>query len=203
MSDEIVQLEWDFFQQVQHIEGRASCQDDFETFYLQRKSQFDAFDQQVQVACLQDLKNAQKMKRNPVMEKYAYMMEYTDPDYFLTIQDQLPQVDEQKRALIQTLCDIEVSMREEMNQKYPYLLSQARLTYSMQDEKDDASFETYLRGELMTYSDETLYVYGQMILRMAQNHENLIEKILTNTVQAYGYDSLAEANKFIMESQKQ
>ena len=54
MSDDIVKLEWDFFQHVQHIEGRASCQDDFETFYLQRKSQFDAFDQDVQQACLQD-----------------------------------------------------------------------------------------------------------------------------------------------------
>ena len=58
MVDEIVQLEWDFFQQVHHIDGRASCQDDFETFYLQRKSQFEAFYQNVQKACLQDLKTS-------------------------------------------------------------------------------------------------------------------------------------------------
>ena len=61
MSDDIVQLEWEFFQHVQHIDGRASCQDDFETFYLQRKSQFDAFDQDVQQACLQDLKIAKQI----------------------------------------------------------------------------------------------------------------------------------------------
>lgn len=203
MSDEIVQLEWLFFQEVHHIDGRASCQDDFETFYLQRKSQFDAFDEKVQAACLEDLKMAQKDGRNPVMEKYAYMMENTDPEYFAGIQAQLPVVDQQKRELIQALCDIEVSMREEMNQRYPYLLSQARLTYSSQDEKDDTSFETYLRGELMTYRDETLYLYGQMVLSMVQNHENLIEKILMNTVKAYGYASLEEANNFIKESQKQ
>ncbi len=203
MSDDIVQLEWEFFQHVQHIDGRASCQDDFETFYLQRKSQFDAFDQDVQQACLQDLKVAKQMGRNPVMEKYAYMMESTDPDYYQTIQDQLPQVDPQKRAFIQILCEIEVSMREDMNEKYPYLLAQARLTHTLEDEKDDTSFETYLRGELMTYSDETLYLYGQMVLRMVQNQENLIEKILSNTVKAYGYSSLEEANNFMKESQKQ
>ena len=143
------------------------------------------------------------MGRNPVMEKYAYMMESTDPDYYQTIQDQLPQVDPQKRAFIQILCEIEVSMREDMNEKYPYLLAQARLTHTLEDEKDDTSFETYLRGELMTYSDETLYLYGQMVLRMVQNQENLIEKILTNTVKAYGYSSLEEANNFMKEIQKQ
>ena len=45
-----------FFSTGSHIDGRASCQDDFETFYLQRKSQFEAFYQNVQKACLQDLK---------------------------------------------------------------------------------------------------------------------------------------------------
>ena len=38
--EEIIQREWDFFQHVQHIDGRASCQDDFETFEKQRTAQF-------------------------------------------------------------------------------------------------------------------------------------------------------------------
>ena len=59
------------------------------------------------------------------MEKYAYMMESTDPEYFSTIRDQLPAVDQQKKDFINALCDIEVSMREDMNDQYPYLLSQA------------------------------------------------------------------------------
>lgn len=202
MVEDIVRLEWDFFQQVHHIDGRASCQDDFETFYLQRKSQFEAFDEKVQKACLRDLKEAQQIGRNPVMEKYAYMMESTDPQYYQQIKDSLPEVDEQKRHLIDAICKIEVSMREDMNQKYPYLLAQARLTHSYQDEKDDTSFETYLRGELMTYSDETLYLYGQMLVDMVKKDENLIENILFQTVKAYGYSSLEEANNFMMESEK-
>lgn len=202
MVEDIVNLEWEFFQQVHHIDGRASCQDDFETFYLQRKSQFEAFDEDVQKACLLDLEVAKQVGRNPVMEKYAYMMESTDPQYYQQIQDSLPEVDQQKRDLIDAICEMEVTMREDMNQKYPYLLSQARLTHSYQDEKDDTSFETYLRGELMTYSDETLYLYGQMVVNMVKNGENLIENILLHTVKAYGYSSLEEANNFMKDSEK-
>lgn len=202
MVEDIVNLEWGFFQQVHHIDGRASCQDDFETFYLQRKSQFEAFDEDVQKACLRDLEVAKQVGRNPVMEKYAYMMESTDPQYYQQIQDSLPEVDQQKRDLIDAICEMEVTMREDMNQKYPYLLSQARLTHSYQDEKDDTSFETYLRGELMTYSDETLYLYGQMVVNMVKNGENLIENILLHTVKAYGYSSLEEANNFMKDSEK-
>ncbi len=202
MVEDIVNLEWEFFQQVHHIDGRASCQDDFETFYLQRKSQFEAFDEDVQKACLRDLEVAKQVGRNPVMEKYAYMMESTDPQYYQQIQDSLPEVDQQKRDLIDAICEMEVTMREDMNQKYPYLLSQARLTHSYQDEKDDTSFETYLRGELMTYSDETLYLYGQMVVNMVKNGENLIENILLHTVKAYGYSSLEEANNFMKDSEK-
>lgn len=202
MIEEIIQREWEFFQEVHHIDGRASCQDDFETFYLQRKSQFEAFPLELQQACLEDLKQAKVIGRNPVMEKYAYMMESTDKEYFENIKDQLPPIDQQKKEIINVICSIEVNMREEMNQKYPYLLSKARLTHTKEDETDDTSFETYLRGELSTYSDYTLYLYGQMIIDMYNHKINLIQKILTNTVKLYGYQSLEEANNFIMNFEK-
>ena len=193
MSDDIVQLEWEFFQHVQHIDGRASCQDDFETFYLQRKSQFDAFDQDVQQACLQDLKVAKQMGRNPVMEKYAYMMESTDKDYYDTIKDQLPERSEEQMDIINTICRIEVAMREVFDQQYPRLSSLARDTHTGDDQQENTSFETYLRGELSTYSPETLYLYGRMIANMYQNGQNMILMIQEKTVQAYGYRSLDDA----------
>ena len=33
LIEEIIDIEWDMFQHVDNIGGRASCQDDFETFY--------------------------------------------------------------------------------------------------------------------------------------------------------------------------
>ena len=41
MIAEIMEIEWDMFQHVQNIGGRASCQDDWETFEIMRLSQYE------------------------------------------------------------------------------------------------------------------------------------------------------------------
>lgn len=193
MIKEIIEREWEFFQKVQNIGGRASCQDDFDTFYLQRKSQFEVFSTELLQSYLLDLKEAKNQGRNMIMEKYAYMMESTDPAYFLKIQNQLPVIDSSQRELIDFICQIQVSMREEFNQKYPCLAYNARETHTYEDQKDETSFETYLRGELMTYSSQTLYLYGQMLVEKMKNNQNLIIEIMEKTVISYGYASLEEA----------
>ena len=79
MIKEIIEREWEFFQKVQNIGGRASCQDDFETFNIQRTAQFKVFYQDVLESYLNDLKYYKNIGRNPVEEKYARMMESNDP----------------------------------------------------------------------------------------------------------------------------
>lgn len=193
MIEEIIQREWDFFQEVHNIGGRASCQDNFETFYLQRKGQFEVFYPEVNESYLKDLKLYKEIGRNPIMEKYAYMMESTDKDYYDTIKDQLPERSEEQMDIINTICRIEVAMREVFDQQYPRLSSLARDTHTGYDQQENTSFETYLRGELSTYSPETLYLYGRMIANMYQNGQNMILMIQEKTVQAYGYRSLDDA----------
>lgn len=193
MIEEIIQREWDFFQEVHNIGGRASCQDNFETFYLQRKGQFEVFYPEVNESYLKDLKLYKEIGRNPIMEKYAYMMESTDKDYYDTIKDQLPERSEEQMDIINTICRIEVAMREVFDQQYPRLSSLARDTHTGDDQQENTSFETYLRGELSTYSPETLYLYGRMIANMYQNGQNMILMIQEKTVQAYGYHSLDDA----------
>lgn len=202
MIEEIVQREWDLFQKVRHIDGRADCQDDHETFYLQRKSQFEVYPQDLLDSYLKDLKEAELVGRNMIMEKYAYMMESTEPKYFQSIQDQLPYIDESKRELIDMICEIEVGMREEVNQKYPSLVTLARHVHTSEDTIDNISFETYLRGELCTYSSHSLYLYGQMIVKIFNQGENIVENILEHTVKAYGYSSLEQANEYYKNKKK-
>lgn len=195
MIEEIIKREWDFFQKVHHIDGRADCQDDFETFYLQRKSQFEVFYDDVNKSYLQDLKDYEKIGRNPLMEKYAYMMESSDPEYFQTIKEYLPQLAPQQIQLINSICAIEVDMREEFNQQYPHLASHARYTHTSEDTQAETSFETYLRGELSTYSFETLWLYGKMLVDMINKQENIIFSIMEHTAKAYGYQSLEKAEQ--------
>ncbi|MGN1181455.1 MAG: DUF4125 family protein [Faecalibacillus sp.] len=193
MIEEIIKREWDFFQKVENIGGRASCQNDFETFFLQRKGQFEVFYPEVNASYLKDLKLYQDIGRNPIMEKYAYMMESTDPDYYQTIKEHLPLRSQEQMDIINSICSIEVSMREVFNETYPKLSQNARMTYTQDDTKERTSFETYLRGELSTYSFDTLYLYGKMLTDMLKKKQNIVFLIQEKTVQGYGYQSLNDA----------
>ena len=194
MIEEIVEREWFFFQKVNNIGGRASCQDDPDTFYNMRIAQFSAYVNSVNQAYLEYLKECEQNGRNPLTEKYAYMMKDSDPEYYKTIQDSLPVPDEETIAIIEIIVHLQLKMREEFNQKYPYLASLARNTYSIEDDQENTSFETYLRGELMSYNEQTLHAYGNMMVKYVRGNKNLIEMIMENTVKSYHYDSLEKAN---------
>ena len=44
LERQIVEKEWLMFQQVQGVNGRAACQDDWTTFLIMRLSQFEGWD---------------------------------------------------------------------------------------------------------------------------------------------------------------
>ena len=83
LIDEIVRREWEMFQNVNNEGGRASCQDDWPTFHVMREAQYAPWPQDLLSRFLLDLVNAKLEGRNLVMEKYAYMMEFTEPDFTL------------------------------------------------------------------------------------------------------------------------
>lgn len=53
------------------------------------------------------------------MEKYAYMMEETDPVYFLSIKGMLPEISEEKQLMAEKIHLITWSGRKEADIKYP------------------------------------------------------------------------------------
>lgn len=82
---------------------------------------------------------------------------------------------------------------EEFAANYPKMAANSRSIHSSEDNPHNTSFETYLRGEISTYSDSTLDLYGRFIVAHLQAGKNLTEEIMTNTALAYGYESLRQA----------
>ncbi|MBQ8978320.1 MAG: DUF4125 family protein [Oscillospiraceae bacterium] len=192
-AEKIIALEWDMFDRVQNVGGRADCQDDRETFSIMRKSQYYCFDGDLLDSIYSDFAAAYRDGRNVITEKYGYMMKYTVPEEYAKIEGQLPPVGDMKSQIIDAIVPIQVGWMEDFAQRYPHLAANARFIHSYDDTASSTSYETYLRGELSTYSDDTVALYGALVARTAQSGGNLAEMIMDRSVHMYGYRSLEEA----------
>ncbi len=193
----LAQEEWEQFQQVQNEGGRASCQDDPDTFFRMRRSQFAPWPEELVDAYAADLRSARAVGRNLLTEKYAWMMERTAPERFRRISPLLPPPSELSERLIERVVELQLPWMEEYREKYPRLSAGNRPTRSSQDGPWSASFETYLRGELHTYSERTLLLYLDFLKELKAEGKNLSLLIMESTVRSYGYRDLEDAEKRI------
>ena len=189
----IVDEEWRQFQQVQNEGGRASCQDDRDTFVLMRTSQFTPWAEEVLASYQQDLKWAGEQGWNLLTEKYARMMEHTAPQQYARLADRLPERSAERLQLQELLISIMMRWTREVERRCPHLMGRGRNLSSEQDGPWNVSSETYLRGELGTYSDETLRLYAQMVLELLSQGKNLVEQNMTCMARGYGYRGLEDA----------
>lgn len=190
LVEKLISLEWSAFDKVDNEGGRADCQDDYKTFSIMRKSQYLTWSEEMLQSFIADFETANKGGINLIAQKYGYMMESTAPDRYAAIKDQLMPVSEEKRAVIEQIVEIQVRFMEEFAAAYPLSAGNARSIHTAEDNLYNTSYETYLRGELMTYSDETLMLYGRFIVEKAQNGENLAKQIMNETAVLYGYVSV-------------
>ena len=192
---QIIAREWEFFQLVHNTGGRASCQDNYEEFNIMRSSQWEIFSLPVLRSYLDDLILAGHRDRNPVMEKYAYMMKYSAPEEYEGIKEFLPAISEQKGEIAEKIIKIYLEWEIETMEKYPRITNKGRKLYSESDTPEYTSIETYLRGELLSYSEKTLQLYYDYVKNCKIENKNLAEKNLENIVKHKGYKSLEEAEK--------
>ncbi len=194
-KEALIETEWKAFQAVHNEGGRASCQDDPETFFLMRRSQFHAWPEDLADSYARDLRAAEAEGRNLLAEKYAWMMESTAPEQFERISGLLPELSEEKERLIGLIAGIQVPWMEEYASAYPALASGNRPIHAARDTEFSTSFETYLKGELHTYSEGTLLLYLDFIRGLEREGKNLSLLVMEATVRAYGYKSLEEAEE--------
>ena len=189
----IAKAEFEAFDKVQNEGGRASCQNNWPTFKVMRMSQYKTWDEEMLLQYLADFKINYSKGRNMIEEKYARMMASTAPDEYAKFADKLPTISDEKRAIMEEIIRLQVQWMEEFALEYPGLAENARLIHTSEDMPYDTSYETYLRGELGTYSDKMLELYGRYIVEHARRGTNVAREIMWNTVQFYGYKSFEEA----------
>lgn len=195
LIDKIVMLEWEAFDKVVNEGGRASCQDDFYTFDIMRKSQYMDWPDELLESYIADFEAANSRGWNLITEKYGRMEKSTAPGEYAKIEASLPVHTEKQDAIIEQIVAIQVSMMEEMATRYPNMAGNARSVHTYEDTEWNTSYETYLRGELGTYSEHTLLLYGRYVAMNAANGENIAYRIMSNTARLYGYNSVDECEE--------
>lgn len=193
--EEIVELEWNQFDKVKNEGGRADCQDDFATFSVMRKSQYMTWNEELLISYRNDLIAANQKGWNLIMEKYARMMKSTAPKRYAELEKDLPVLNERRIAIQEEIIKIQVVWMEEFASKYPKMADNARSIHTSEDSVYNTSYETYLRGELGTYSENTFVLYGRWITELMQGGKNLAYETMSNTAKLYGYESVEDAEK--------
>lgn len=193
--EKIVELEWKQFDKVKNEGGRASCQDDYQTFSIMRKSQYLTWPDELLDSFCNDLLSAENKGWNLIMEKYARMMESTTPEKYEELKKDLPVLNEERIAIQEEIVKIQVGWMEEFAAKYPKMAGNARSIHTAEDTPFNTSYETYLRGELGTYSENTFILYGRFITGLLKENRNLAYETMENTAKLYGYESVEEAEE--------
>lgn len=167
----ILDFEWKNFDQIRGINGRAVCQDSPKEFFIMRLAQYLAYNEKVINYIYEDLKEAEKNSFNPIFDKYARMMEFTDKDKFEIIKENLEDLSPVKIHLLEKIKNI-------LNSKSintPKDLEKIRPRDS--EDKKISSYDYYI-AEISSLSLKTLWAIEEMI-----NHPffNLEENIYENT----------------------
>ncbi len=194
-KERLIKEEWSHFTAVHNKGGRASCQDDPETFFIMRRSQFVCWNEELIDSWYNDLVNAKNAGRNLLSEKYAWMMQQTSPAEFEKIKDFLTEPSPQTELLMEEVIKTEVNWMAEYSKQYPFMAMGNRPVHSYEDGIYETSFETYLRGELHTYSKITMQLYANMVKKIYNEGNSMAVMIMESMVRQYGYKNLADAER--------
>ncbi len=173
--DQIVQLEKEMFLAVR-TDGPCSCQADTAGFDFHRRVQFASWDEASLMSYLRHLQDSRDKGINLMTIKYARMESLIPPW--------------SENPLIPVLARQMTAWQQEMQEKYPKLMSRARPVE--EDAGDFRSFLTYTLGELETYSDETLENLYTLHQHCIAEGVNLSEVSYSYMARTLSFGSLSE-----------
>lgn len=196
--ESIIQMEWEFFDKVENEGGRASCQDNWETFSKMRRSQYMAWSKPLLESWKADLIRAREEGRNPLTEKYGYMMCISDPEGNTETARRLPPVSSEKRQAARRIVDRLIPQNEVFRAKFPQVSSRGRpLKTSEEPDSGRTSIETYELGELWTYSQNTLELFEANLDAYEKEGRSYPETVVENGLKLRGFLSLEQAEAIL------
>ena len=190
--EKILEKEWKYFSNLNNIGGRADCQDNKEDFIIMRKSQWETFNEETLLSYLEDLNS----KNNPLFQKYAQMMKYNSPEEYEKIKDILEKASDEKTDLVNKIMFIYMEWEKEFFERYPIFSSMGRPLYSSEDDNIETSIETYLRGELLSYSEKTLKLYLNYVIDNKKKNINLAIKNMDNLARMQGFNDSNDVEEY-------
>ncbi len=167
----------------------APCQSDPRGFRIHRSAQFSVWSEPALRSYLNDLEQAGEEGRNLMTLKYARM------------EGLIPGIHDDPRvaAWIDRIVAVQLKWQEELSARFPGLLGRGRPLKDSESAGGTTSFSTYLRGELETYSRETLALLHREVTGAEAGGNNLTEGIYLHLVRSLGYGSIEDAEARIQQ----
>ena len=189
----IIDAEWPMFTSINGGAQKSPCQEDRMAFSGMRRGQFAAWSMDALEAYQADVQAAQAANRNIVLEKYVFMMKSTAPGQYEKTAHLVEEPTGKRMELIEEITQQLVLETESLFSKYPCVADTGRPIHSTEDDLNHTSIETYHRGELSTYSEQTLLALQRHMKELVANGESLAKNILEETVKYFGYETLEMA----------
>lgn len=172
--EDIVSHEWQFFTSTVNYGHRAPCQDQKGNFLASRRSYWHMYSIEVLQSYLEDIKDALFHGRNLVTFKYAYMMQYTHPEEYEQLREKLPLISSTKSTLVKSIMHLYMTWEDSIKHSQPHLDNHNRKLYRKDENSRSTSVETYMTGELLSYSEETLLKILSYFMKLHQESINPI-----------------------------
>ena len=177
---ELVQLEWVHFDTVQGMSGRAACQDDAVGFFVHRVAQYLSFPRESIMDVRDAVVAADAAGRNVIREKYARMMEATDPVAFA--RDWSGRLEAPSPVKRCVLDEIEGTLRSMLDIAQSELPATAQHVRGSITQPKLISSIGYYVCEIQSYSLSTLRCLRDGLRRQLSDHVNPVLDTYVNAV---------------------
>ena len=127
------------------------------------------------------------------MKKYLKMMKSTQPEEYEAQKRFLPFMSAEKIALANEICDEMIAQTSFLRKAYPIVGGFGRPLFSEEDRCGFTSVQTYLLGELLTYSERTLRLLKEHLFALKVEGRSLAEAVAQQRTAVSPYLTRMEA----------